>query len=1275
MNRLLSILLIAICGACATAQVDPTKSTSPDIIWILAEDISNELACYGEPGLQTPNVDALASEGVRYERAYCTGPACSTSRSAMMAGVYQTRIDAHDHRRVGSLTFPTITQYLRDAGYFTAKGCGFSAKTDLNFKPATRLFDGQDWSEAKKQQPIFAQITLACTHRKDTKGKTWNAVRQKSNDPVQLGAVRLPPYFPDTKAIRHDWAVYLDQIELMDSQVGEIVARLKEEGRYHNAMIIFCGDNGRCHLRAKNWLYEPGLKVPLIIKWPGGNQAGEVVSGMVSMLDVSATVVELAGATPTMKLDGQSLASGATRDLIFGARDAGGEIKDHLRSVCDGRWKYIRNYVPALGYTESKYTREHRPMRDEMLRLRAEGKLTSVQSLVLANEKPAEELYDLQVDPHEIRNLAANSVYAQDKHRLAEKLDAWIKLTSDTGLKELKKQQRAATSPSKQIARQQNPATQIPADPPQPPRTDLFISGVYPHLTTYGIYSQNGAHTKKGHNECGIGAIVPWAGRLWMVNYAPHMPKGSEHKLYSIGLDLSQQLKIHPESVGGTPAGRMIHAESQQLLIGHHLIDSKGNVRTIQPADMPIRVTAIARHLNDPANKVYYVDMEGSIWEANVHTLEVKRLFKKPVPGWHSKGGYTSQGRLVVSNNGELHVGNYDDVLVGGEATNDEERGVLAEWNGSQWRIVERRQYTEVTGPPGIAGGSDGDDPIWSMGWDRRSLRFKLLEDRQWHTYLLPKAAYCNDASHGWYTEWPRIREITDGRWMMDMHGMFFDFPKTFSVANSHGLRPIGSHLRYVPDFCGWNDRLVLATDETSIQGNHLAGQPQSNLWFGRYEDLKTWGPANGYGGPWIDDRVSAEEWSDPFLVAGFQHRCLHLAVGPTEPMVETALRTTDQQQITVPPEQIADRDGEPVTFQAQIDINGTNQWSDFRSFTVNANEAKSIVLPSNLDAVWIRFRTNRDCVATAMLHQTSEYPNTISNTALFAGLADVGDRRALGARVYAAKRNRNLRIVTSEDRCYEFTKDRFEFQADASDESISKLLRVEPEFTIDEASVIIESQGQRYRLPKGDSAYDEPFASGWPRALREVESERTIANVHGTFYEVPLITNGAPPAWNLIRPISSHRKQITDYCSWNGLLVLSGVRHDAPADGHVFRDPKLAMGLWFGAVDDLWKFGQPVGNGGPWKNTSVRAGVPSDAYLMTGFDQKSVSLSHTSTEPVTIRLQIDLDGRGRWIEYKSFNCPAAKVLSHAFPDGFSACWIRAVSDRATTATVQLNYQ
>ena len=221
----------------------------------------------------------------------------------------------------------------------------------------------------------------------------------------------------------------------------------------------------------------------------------------------------------------------------------------------------------------------------------------------------------------------------------------------------------------------------------------------------------------------------------------------------------------------------------------------------------------------------------------------------------------------------------------------------------------------------------------------------------------------------------------------------------------------------------------------------------------------------------------------------------------------------------------------------------------------------------------------------------------------------------------------------------------------------------------------MLQSQGQTYRLPKGNAAFDKPFASGWPRASREVESERHLANIHGTFYEVPLVTNGAPPAWHQMRPVSSHSKQITDFCSWNGLLVLAGVRADAKNDGHVFADPDNKTALWLGGIDDLWKFGKPVGDGGPWFRSKVKAGIPSDPYLMTGYDRKTAWMSHQSREPVTFTLQVDLDGNGLWVDYQAFTIPADKTVTHEIPKAFSACWIRALSDRDTAATVMLEYR
>lgn len=942
-------------------------------------------------------------------------------------------------------------------------------------------------------------------------------------------------------------------------------------------------------------------------------------------------------------------------------------------------------------------------------------------------------------------------------------------------------------------------AQSIQPESPQPEAfvrpVPLRISGIYPHLTVYGIYSENGAHTKPGHEECGIGAIVPWGGKLWMVNYAPHKPRGSEHKLFSIGEDLN--LVVHPESVGGTPAGRMIHEESQQLLIAHYAIGLDGAVRVIPIEKMPIRVTAITRHLSDPANKVYYVDMEGSIWEADVHTLEVTELFKKPVPGWHAKGGYVSQGRLVVSNNGEKSAGTYKDLLVGGKPETEEDRGVLAQYDGKQWSIVERRQYTDITGPPGILGGSDANDPIWSIGWDHRSLRLKLLDQGNWHTFLLPKASFCNDAYHGWYTEWPRIREITEGRWLMDMHGMFFDFPKSFSAGDTAGIRPISSHLRYIPDFCDWNGQLVFATDETSIQGNPLAGQPQSNLWFGSYEDLKQWGPASGYGGPWVGDSVSANQPSDPFLVAGFDRRVIHLATGTGRADQEQNLyRAADQQRITSIPDSLVnlpriaiprgdwkrpapgfefmvdspvtvflavDKRGDPklppdwtltdlsitwgnanysdfvyrksfpagsilipenktehiagsfgmphtafvlpdtvptkivsksatvfypqtvakesgqsdhtVRFKVEFDAVGNGQWKDYATLQLPAQGGyRYHILPEDFSAVWLRVTADRDCHATFVVHQTTKrFIDGDDHQVMMAGLADVEDPSVCAALIYPNQRNRNLSVVDRNGNQYEFTKDRFEFHSAPADPTLAKLLAVEPEFTVDDASVILNHAGRRLRLPKGHAAFDQPFDGHWPRGSREVQSERHLANIHGTFYEVPLVLNGQPPAFQWMRPVSSHRKRITDFCSWNGLLVLAGVAAKATPDPHIFKSQSDEQGLWFGGVDDLWKFGKPVGVGGPWKLTQVSARKPSDPYLMTGYDQKSLVVE--SDEDTTIVIEVDVDHQTGWHRYLAIDVQANQTVKHDFPTGFSAHWVRLTSTEDARISAQFTYR
>jgi hypothetical protein len=408
----------------------------------------------------------------------------------------------------------------------------------------------------------------------------------------------------------------------------------------------------------------------------------------------------------------------------------------------------------------------------------------------------------------------------------------------------------------------------------------IRISGVYPHLAVFNSVVKEGRNMYAGGGECGIGAVVPWAGKLWLITYSPHCRNGGSDRLFTIDDDL--RLEIRPESVGGTPAGRMIHRESEQLFIGPYAIDKQGNVRVIPYAKMPGRHTAVARHLTDPEHKVYYFDMEGPIHEVDVHTLAVKKLFHKPVPGWHGKGAYTGQGRFVIANNGEhaaLPCG-YSEVVVGGAGQSPEDLGALCEWDGKGWRIVERRQYTDVTGPGGIYGSPDDASPMWTIGWDRRSVLLKLLDGGRWHTFRLPKGTHTYDHRGGCYSEWPRIREVAPDRLLMDMHGIFWDFPKGFSAKATGGLRPFGTHHRYTGDFCGWNGRLLLASDEASLMNNPMVGQAQSNIRFGQIDDLRSWGPRSGWGGPWVGDAVEADTPSLPFACGGFRQRCLHLAVG-----------------------------------------------------------------------------------------------------------------------------------------------------------------------------------------------------------------------------------------------------------------------------------------------------------------------------------------------------------------------------------------------------------
>lgn len=786
----------------------------------------------------------------------------------------------------------------------------------------------------------------------------------------------------------------------------------------------------------------------------------------------------------------------------------------------------------------------------------------------------------------------------------------------------------------------------------------IQISGIYPHLATFN-----------NEGECGTGAVVPWADRLWVVSYGPHLPYGSSDKLYEITPDLRQI--IRPESIGGTPADRMIHRESQQLIIGPYFIATNRQVRVVPWQQMPGRLTGVARHLTDPANKVYFATMEAGFYEVDVHSLEVTGLLKdrynkpKPgtltethpakaetqLPGWHGKGLFSGQGRVVYSHNGEHGKD--------AETNPDTVSGALGEWNGSgDFKLVRRAQFVEVSGPGGIFGNAQPEtDPLWATGWDKRSVILMCRDGGAWHSFRLPKPSHTYDGAHGWHTEWPRIRDIGEDDLLMTMHGGLWRFPKAFASRNSAGIAPRSTYLCVVGDFCRWNDRVVFGCDVSAkseflnarkAKGKILSpGQSQSNLWFVPPDELDDLGPALGRGAVWWNDPVSSRSPSEPYLFSGYHQRALWLR--HSEPR--------------------------PVTFTLEVDAQGNGAWTKLRDVTVAASEAKFIEFKPAETGAWIRLTADRDCAkATAFFQYRNDDRRSPAAAEIFDGIAKPTDANVSGGLLRA--RGENLRTLSfaTADAYYELDGDlNLRRKDDAKAGAFVRTNMAIPRgaLSVDAASVLyVDEKNHRWRLPKGDPAFDAPGALGDERVDREVVTERDLFNSHGTFYELPAESSGG---FGKIRPIATHNRRIKDYATYRGLLVISGIAADATGQ-HIVRSDDGKAALWLGVLDDLWKFGKPRGVGGPWKDTAVKAGVASDAYLVTGYDHKRLTLSHTSREPVQFRIEADITGAGDWVEVTSLSVAPGQSLKHDFPDAFGAYWLRATASADTTATAQLEY-
>lgn len=450
-NVLLPLLGAGVVGCSSSEQAIPVR---PNIIWLMAEDMGQDLECYGMKSVQTPNLNLMAQQGVQYNAAVCSNPISSPNRSAMMTGVTQVVTNSHNHRSNRDTPidpkFKPFTYYLREAGYNCILGhhsvMGKGRKIDCNFKHSALgewngvdefgLFDKLD-TLSVDDQPFFAQIQLIVTHR----GDWWRGVTESSADPVNPDEVELPPFMPDHAKVRQEWASYLDQVEYMDSEVGMIMEELKEKGLLDNTIIFFIGDNGRCDIRGKGYLYEPGLKIPMIA-WGKGIEATQV-DGLVSVLDITATILDLAGVDVPAYYEGQPLfdkstgESVATREAVYSARDNWDEVIECMRAVTSDKYKYIYNFFPEQGWDmHQQYLDFHRPAIHVMRTLNEQGKLTPAQQLFMADHKPVEELYDLESDPFELNNLALDPAYESALIEMREYMSDWQAKNEDMGLKD-----------------------------------------------------------------------------------------------------------------------------------------------------------------------------------------------------------------------------------------------------------------------------------------------------------------------------------------------------------------------------------------------------------------------------------------------------------------------------------------------------------------------------------------------------------------------------------------------------------------------------------------------------------------------------------------------------------------------------------------------------------------------------------------------------------------------------------------------------------------------
>lgn len=408
-------------------------TTRPNVLLIIGEDTGRYLGCYGDPLARTPNLDRLASQGLRATHAFTHCPVCAPSRSGLVTGRYPYSYGSHQMRSTMLAPPPMFTRALKDAGYRVS----WPSKTDFNFAMQDRdITDKYEWEKGglPTSGPWFAYTNIFDTHE----SHMWPAEDAKIAQLLAPGerqdpsAVRVPPYLPDVRETREDIARHLDNAVILDRQVGAILQGLEATGQADNTIVIFLADHGAGIPRGKRWCYDLGVRMPLIVRAPGRIAPGTVHAGLVGWVDIAPQILQWCGLDLPEGLQGRPFID-ARREFCFGGRDRMDEQFDRIRFARSPRHLYLRNFHPGLPWGQRNAYGEIMPTMQAWRRLHAEGRLTPLQAAWFARQKPAEEFFDCDADPWQLHNLAGDPAWAGELQRHRDALDAHLAEVGDLG--------------------------------------------------------------------------------------------------------------------------------------------------------------------------------------------------------------------------------------------------------------------------------------------------------------------------------------------------------------------------------------------------------------------------------------------------------------------------------------------------------------------------------------------------------------------------------------------------------------------------------------------------------------------------------------------------------------------------------------------------------------------------------------------------------------------------------------------------------------------------